>query len=161
MGQQIEITDEQEKVIQLIKTWDVQNIKFALLMDDSQGLGVQELYSSFIIKWGHLFHDQDPSPQDLAFPVHSLLFHNFILWHTVDVPTKVKTRKQLISFLIDYYTLIGFEPDSYNNVYVHWFHGHYYEAAKVHVPPIEVEVEMAFYKGTGTKIDFDISLLAF
>ena len=116
MGQQIEITDEQQKVIQFIKTWRLKDVKLALLMDDTQGLGVQELYTGFVMKYGHLFHDQDPSPEDLAFPVHSLLFHDFTPRQLVHVPVKVNTRNELDSFLIDYNTLIGLNPNEDNIV---------------------------------------------
>lgn len=155
MGQQIEITDEQEKVIQLIKTWDVPNIKLALLMDDSQGLGVQELYSSFIMKWGHIYHDLDLSPEEIVFPVHSLLFYKFS--ERVLVPKKVKTVDQLTIFLIDYFYLIGFKPDKNNKVGVCW------DDCYAGGTPAqkEGEIKHEIYKSTGTKIDFEIGLLSF
>ena len=157
MGRQIEITDEQEKVVQLIKTWRLKEVKLALLMDDTQGLGVQGLYTGFVMKYGHLFHDQDPSPEDLAFPVHSLLFHDFTLRHHVHVPIMVCTRDELDSFLIDYNTLIGLNPNKNNEVALSWFQFYY----QVNVSAIEEELKNAFFKNTGIKINFKLSSLPF
>lgn len=106
---QIHITEDQNKIIELIKTWDAVNVKTALMLDDSQGAGVQELYRDFFKK------HNNPLFSTLAFdfehfPVHYLFM--FTRRCDFNIPETISSYNEFESFVLDYNILVGIDKDA-------------------------------------------------
>ena len=114
----IEPNEEQKKVIALIKTWDPNIIKTALILDDSQSLGVESLYADFFKKYKSplSYLSEQDNEDETFFPIHCILLNRFHSRSSLNVPSWIVEESDFYSFIYDAWQLIGIEDDTLLNI---------------------------------------------
>ncbi|OED34258.1 hypothetical protein AB832_07835 [Flavobacteriaceae bacterium (ex Bugula neritina AB1)] len=103
---ELQITADQQKIIDLIKTWEPKNVKTALILDTSQCLGVEELYASFLDCFGFTdsYYSNSVSDAELTFPIQALLYKQPL--NLLKIPRCCTNSINLRSFINAYLKLI-------------------------------------------------------
>ena len=100
---EFKVTESQQHVINLITTWKPNNVKLAIQLDNSQELGVEELYRSFLKElniWGDFEEKYD------SFPIESCLFERTFASDWIDI-RRIKKIEALIYFIKKFVLLFG------------------------------------------------------
>ncbi len=94
--EEFKVNSEQQSVIDLITTWKPKNVRIGIDIDKSLGLGVEEIYRTFINEI-NIFETLDEEYD--IFPIESSLLQSAYRCNWVSIPNKFDTTEKVIRFI--------------------------------------------------------------